>query len=283
MTRSLKKSYKELAIPHFKEIFEVIDKVMKENGTSYYLIGAAAITLEMLRLGTKPLRGTKDIDFAVMVSSTETYEKIMGTLLNNGFKKTEDPWRMKHEATDSLVDIMPFGEIEENHTVNFNNSKAELHVLGFREVLGNPSKIEIDEYIADYPGLHGMVILKLVAWSDKPEIRDNDPYDILRIIEYYFDLNADEIYEEHNDLFDADEFDQKKISARVLGRKAGYILNKSANLKERVLKTLVANIADPDKSKIALNWAVKHDYPIEYSVNLLDELRTGILETIEQD
>lgn len=40
-----------------------------------------------------------------------------------------------------------------------------------------------------------MVILKLIAWRDRPEERDNDLYDILRIIERYFDYNYDEIVE----------------------------------------------------------------------------------------
>lgn len=281
MTNSSKTTYKELAVPHFKEVFEVIDRAMKENGTPYYLISATAIALEMLRLGTKPLRGTKDIDFAVMVSSKEEYEKIRNTLLDYGFQKSEDPWRMKHKKTDTLVDILPFGEIEENRTVNFRDSKAELHILGLKEVLENPSQVEIDEHIADIPCLHGMVILKLIAWSDLPDKRDNDPYDILRIIELYFELYADEIYKVHNDLFDVDGFDQNKISARVLGRKVAQIIHKSETLKERILNIINENIDDPTDSKIALNWAVKQDYPIEYSLGLLGELRKGILETNE--
>jgi predicted nucleotidyltransferase len=62
-----KRSYKELAIPYFKEVFVLIDQAMNENEIPYYLIGVNAISLELLKSGVKPSRGTKDIDFAVMI------------------------------------------------------------------------------------------------------------------------------------------------------------------------------------------------------------------------
>lgn len=80
MTKSLDKTYKELAIPYFKEVFQLIDEVLKEHNVPYYLIGASAIALEMLKLGIKPARGTKDIDFAIMISSIEEYDAILKSL-----------------------------------------------------------------------------------------------------------------------------------------------------------------------------------------------------------
>lgn len=71
----LNQSYKELAIPHFKEVFDIIDEVLNERGIPYYLIGVSAIALEMLKKGIKPARQTKDIDFAIMVSTLEVYEE----------------------------------------------------------------------------------------------------------------------------------------------------------------------------------------------------------------
>ncbi len=58
----------------------------------------------------------------------------------------------------------------------------KLHVLGFREVLKNPQTVRIEEKSLQIPSLEGMAILKLIAWSDRPEFRDNDLYDILKII-----------------------------------------------------------------------------------------------------
>tara|TARA_R110000868_G_scaffold225860_2_gene478155 strand:- start:11 stop:172 length:162 start_codon:yes stop_codon:yes gene_type:complete len=46
-------SYKELAIPYFKEVFEAIDEIMVRHNIPYYLIGVSAIARELLRDGKK--------------------------------------------------------------------------------------------------------------------------------------------------------------------------------------------------------------------------------------
>ena len=85
-------SYKKLAIPYFKEVFEIIDEIMQKHKISYYLIGVNAIALELLKEGIKPSRGTKDIDFAVMISSGEDYKKITKDLEEKNFTKVKAPW-----------------------------------------------------------------------------------------------------------------------------------------------------------------------------------------------
>lgn len=271
-------SYKELAIPYFKEVFEIIDKTMIQHQIPYYLIGVSAIALELLKKGTKPSRGTKDIDFAIMISTLEQYEQLGDTLVKHGFNRVKAPWTFYSDEYNVAIDILPFGEIEEHDTIQFNQRYSDLHVLGFKEVLEESEKVEIEEKIVNIPPLQGMIILKLVAWSDRPEERENDLADILRIIEHYFDHNFDEIVEYHNDTFDEEEFDQLLISAEVLGRKARKILLKSQRLESRILNVLDVNLDNEKESKIAKDWAVKKDWEIEYAVKILRALKKGIME-----
>ncbi|MCD6090088.1 MAG: hypothetical protein J7J72_01180 [Bacteroidales bacterium] len=42
-----KQTYKELAIPNFKEVFDCIDEIMINHKIPYYLIGVSAIALEL--------------------------------------------------------------------------------------------------------------------------------------------------------------------------------------------------------------------------------------------
>lgn len=270
-------SYKELAIPYFKEVFEIIDKAMIQHQIPYYLIGVSAIALELLKKGIKPSRGTKDIDFAIMISTMEQYEQLGNTLVQYGFNRVKAPWTFYSDQYNVAIDILPFGEIEEHDTVQFNKRYSDLHALGFKEVLEEAERVEIDEKIVNIPPLPGMIILKLVAWSDRPEERENDLADILRIIEHYFDHNFDEIVEFHNDTFDEEEFDQLLISAEVLGRKARNILLKSEVLEKRILNVLNANINDEQESKIAKDWASKKGWKIEYALKVLRAFQKGIL------
>lgn len=279
---TLNQTYKELAIPYFKEVFDCIDEVMVKLNIPYYLIGASAIALELLKDGIKPSRGTKDIDFAIMISSKQEFEAIVTELSNYGFSKVEAPWTLYNKNFNVVIDLLPFGEIEEKFTVNFNQRHTDLHVLGFSEVLQNPETVLIEEKSLKIPSLAGMVILKLIAWSDRPEERDNDLYDILRIIEHYFNFNYDEIVEHHNDTFtESNDFDQLKISARVLGRKASNFLNISEAINERILTTLNQNIVDVENSAIAKQWALSKEWDLEYAVQILEELKLGLTEKKE--
>jgi predicted nucleotidyltransferase len=71
--------------------------VLKNRGIPYYLIGVNAIALEMLRKGIKPSCGTKDIDFAIMVSSLDEYHMIVEEFISKGFSRVAKPWRLNHK------------------------------------------------------------------------------------------------------------------------------------------------------------------------------------------
>ncbi len=269
-------TYKELAIPYFKESFDCIDEVMKELQIPYYLIGVSAIALQLLKEGVKPGRGTKDIDFAVMISSMKEYELISSKLEAKGFSKVAAPWTFYSDRFNVAIDVLPFGEVEENYTANFNERYTDLHVLGFREVLEEAVQIHIEEKIANIPPLPGMVILKLIAWSDRPEERENDLSDMLKIIQHYFDLKWDEIVEQHYDTLGEDPFDQLLIAAEVLGRNSRLYLQKSEAISTRVLKVLETNLEEASRSTIAKEWARKLDTDIEYAFTLLNAFYKGI-------
>jgi predicted nucleotidyltransferase len=278
----LNQTYKELAIPYFKEVFNIIDEVLTKRNIPYYLVGVSAIALELLQDGKKPSRGTKDIDFAIMISSLEDFENVVTDLQHFGFNKVKAPWTIYHPKYNIAIDLLPFGEIEENYTINFNERFTDLHVLGFKEVLEEANEIRIEEKIAKIPSLHGMILLKLVAWADRPEERPNDPYDILRIIDYYYLYNLNEILDNHYDILPEDNFDQLKISARVLGRKAALILRKSEKLSVRIFTILNENKMNPVKSFFVRQWVQQKDWTFEYAVEILNEFETGLKENINQ-
>ncbi len=136
-------------------------------------------------------------------------------------------------------------------------------------------QVEIEEKMANIPPLPGMAILKLIAWSDRPEERENDLADILKIIQHYYDLKWDEIVEQHFDLLDKDPFDRLLIAAEVLGRNSRIYLKKSEAIYERVVKVLKNNLKDVSKSAIAKEWAIKLGTDIEYAFGLLNAFQKG--------
>lgn len=280
MSVTLNKTYKELAIPYFKEVFQIIDETLTTLEIPYYLVGVSAVALELLKDGIKPSRGTKDIDFAIMISSLQEFENVVVKLESAGFNKVKAPWTFYHDKYNTAIDLLPFGQIEENDTVNFNERYTDLHVLGFKEVMQHAIPVAIEEKFAQIPPLHGMIVLKLIAWNDRPEDRDNDLKDILLIIKEYFDFNSDEIYDHHFDTFPED-FDKIVVAARVLGRKAAEIVIASDKVKNRVLEVLNNNTVNLENSPIAERWAKENNWTIEYAVSILEQIKLGITENIK--
>jgi len=278
----ISKSYKELGIPHFKEVFDLLDETFKARGIPYYLLGATAVALELLKDGIKPARGTKDIDFAIMISSKSEYEDFTKDLEKKGFIKVTAPWTFRHPEFDIVIDVLPFGEIEENYTANFDQRQTDLHVLGLKEVMSEPTQVHVEEIMINIPTLHGIIILKLIAWSDRPEERENDLGDILLIISKYNMLMWDHILDNHYDLLenlkDDGEKSQRLIASIVLGREAATIIKKSDKVQERVYMVLEDNLSRGFESVIARDWAVKLDEPVSYTLSLLESFFAGIKE-----
>lgn len=281
MMNTSKGSYKGLAIPFFGEVFALIDEVMLEHKTPFYLIGATAISLQLLKEGFKPARGTKDIDFAVMVASFADFDSIMQSLESKGFKRVENPLTLYHPTYKTTIDLLPFGEIEEKDTQGFIEREIDLVILGYAETLEHAEKIKLDEtLVAKVPPLPAMMMLKFISWHDRPEWRSNDLDDLFLIISRYFDVASNEIFEFHGDLLDSEPFDQKLIAARLLGRKIARYLKNNQKLKERVLTILETQINRNENSEIAIAWATKNDHPMDYGLKLLSQIRQGIEETL---
>jgi predicted nucleotidyltransferase len=275
------KSFRALGLPYFREVFSLIDEVMIKHQTPYYLIGATAISLKLMQEGHKPSRGTKDIDFAIMVSSLASYDAIREDLLRRGFNKTSDNLTLYHPEFNTAIDLMPFGEVEEKDKERFIERKIDLVVLGYRETLEHTEKIKVDEQlIVDIPPLPAITMLKLIAWNDRPEIRKDDLEDIYLIITTFFDIATDEIFEQHPDLLEMEPFDQHRIAARLLGRKIGIYLQKSEPVKTRVIQILNRQVNSTADDEIVMKWARSHDLTIENSRQLLTELQKGIEESL---
>lgn len=282
MSNSSNQTYKDLAVPYFNEVFRIVDEILTQLAIPYYLIGVSAIALELLKAGVKPSRGTKDIDFAIMISSMKEFENVVSKLEAKGFRKAKAPWTLYHPEYNAAIDLLPFGQIEEKDTIGFNERYTDLHVLGFKEVLSEAEQIQIEDKIARIPPLHGMIILKLISWSDRPEERDNDLKDIILIIRNYYEFGWDEIVKIHADTFTEDPFDRFKIAARVLGRKAAEILSRSKRLEDRVFEVLRNNSENIGNTRIGEAWAQQNDWTVEYAVQIIKEFMKGILETISK-
>ena len=121
--------------------------------------------------------------------------------------------------------------------------------------------------------LSGIVILKLIAWDDRPEVRGDDIDDIAEIIKNYFHLRDEEIFNHHSDLF-TDEIEIDEIASQFLGREIGTIMSENPKLLERIKGILEKGINE--KNNLADLIASESSETIEYSKSLITHILLGI-------
>lgn len=266
-----------LSFPHFNVVIQKMDIVLKELGIPYYLIGASAMAIHMIEKGYAPSRGTKDIDFAIMISASTDYEIISTKLLEFDFRKTDEEYRFKYSDENVIVDVLPFAHTKQKFTSDFLERYTFLHSMGFEHIFDDAQLKKLDKNTVAIPPIEGIVLLKFIAWNNKPEWRTSDLEDILNIINIYFEFEFDDIVENHNDVFPDGELDQRLVAARVLGRKCKNWIELEQNLKLKIFEILESNLNN-SSSPLVRNWAQKMDTTIVYARALLKDFFIGIKE-----
>jgi predicted nucleotidyltransferase len=243
-------TFKQYSFAHHAKVYAILETVFAEYGITYYLIGANARDVQLYKQGIKPTRGTADIDFAVMIPDFIIYNSIFETLCTKGFRTTKEAYRLVFNETNTVLDLMPYGKIEQEYTVNFTERELSLSVLGFKEVGEHIETVNIKEekYTLPVSPVEGLIILKLISWKDKPALRMKDLEDISFLLQHAWSLYEEEAYSNHLDLFDAN-FDTQIAAARIIGRKMKPIINQNEKLKNKIVNILEKSSAKKDKAE----------------------------------
>jgi len=275
-------SSSDLRIENVKAILVSLDRAFKDLGIEFYIIGALARDIMAIIQKEKPIRATQDIDLAVLVSSDDNYKILKEYLIEkeNFLADRNILYRLIFN-NQIIVDLLPFGGIENNeNTVTLKGGKEiiTMSTFGFKEVHISAAEVTVDEdlklTVTTFPGL---CILKLIAYSDRPDDRARDISDINFIIEKYADINVEYICNEHYDIM-SDNWDEN-LSARVLGRDMGKIMKNDETLMNKILGILNSSIKDNHNSRIALLMISGHDNTLEQKIEVLKNLRDGILDS----
>jgi len=282
---SYKINYEQLRQqPEITEMLSALERGFQKFGIDFYLVGAVARDVWMSGINNiSPRTTTGDIDFGVLINDKGTYEALKEYLIKTeAFHPTKENafvliWKDKTE-----VDLMPFGAIEdEDGKVTIEGTGyTTIHMPGFTEVYeeGLP-ELELEgRHRFKFCTLPGIVILKLLAWDDRPEVRRDDIKDISDILNHFFNMYDNEIWENHHDLFGENDADLKHIAARVMGREMSKIAKRNIKLFARIEGILNANTDDMPNSKMAAIMIEYFENTVEDNVLLLQQLKQGFTE-----
>lgn len=231
----------------------------------------------------KRSRATKDVDFAILIGSQQDYDTVKNYLAENkSFVSIKNNSFVMRSPTGIEVDILPFGGIEIDQEVQLTGTGlTSIKVNGFLEVYqsGTAEMKMATGHSFKVATLPAIVLLKLIAYDDRPEMRFKDARDIANIIRHYFDLQADLIYEQHSDIFDGMEMSEEEISALVIGREVQRITIENEKLFERLSRIITREIAQQANSAFIRNMVQETGTTVEAMVGLMKRLLAGLTTT----
>lgn len=264
-----------------KPVFDALEEAFNSVSIDFYLIGAIARDIWYAK-GNAVSTGTRDVDFAVFIANQEDYNLLKTYLVkqkNFIVSKTNEFVFISPQGL--VVDILPFGEIEIDDSVHITvEGVTSIRVNGFKEVFeSGTERLELETgHAFEVATLPSIVLLKLISYDDRPEQRLKDPGDIASIIQNYFDLQSDNIYKNHTDLFDNADFTLQKAGARIIGREIKTIIELNTVLKLRITDILISHINHADDSIFIRNMQTGDNFVLSVAVDWLNEMLKGITE-----
>lgn len=284
MKNNYQVSLTELRHERFSPVFEAVEQTCAAIGISFYLVGAVARDIWLMGIHKIPSgRITRDLDLALLIPHKDDYWKLREILLQTGqFTEVRNaPVTLLYQGAITL-DLIPFGDLEvADGLVVLHRSEgvANIQVNGFTEVFDGATEwVDIDDnYQFRVCTLPGMVVLKLIAFDDRPEHRLKDLEDIAFILINYVDIVGDELYDEQFDLLETDRT-LPLISARILGRHLRPLLARSEPLHRRIVTILDGQILIGEDSPLARSFRVQGGpmATTEGALQQIHELRQGI-------
>jgi len=235
MTNTLLRSQKKIP-DHIVEILRDVFGASAKLGIKAFVIGATARDLIFeYAYGADIRRKTEDVDFAISVRSWAEYQNLKSELIGGGRFRNDKNQELRlwwKGGSDRMrVDLVPYGGLESGEAnIQFPpHGDFAMSTLGFRETSDNLLVLQLtEEFAAEVASLPGLVLLKFVAYHDRPAERRRDVQDIWFIAQNYMKAgNEDRLYGENSgdhDLLTEGDFDYRTVGARLLGRDLAPLL-----------------------------------------------------------
>ncbi len=271
---------KQINLTQLKGVLDVLQQVFMELDVDFYMIGAIAREY-WYKQGNKKIPQTKDVDFAVFVASREIYEAVRERLKDHQFATARENAFVMISPEGIQVDLLPFGAISLDDGVTITGEgMTSIRINGFAEVY----QAGIVEAKTDTghkfktATLPAIVLLKLIAYDDRPEKRQKDARDIASIIQHFFDLQSNLIYEHHQDLFASDQPERalEVIAAIVIGREIAKICLMNHTLKDRVWNIISTHIDKGYSNAFIQQMVSSTNIPADTMRDWLQGLKYGL-------
>lgn len=274
--------YEAFESPYLKNIISDVQKASAQLGIDFFGVGALARNVWYVS-NDKESRGTKDVDFGVYVPNSKVYSQLKKLLIKDfAYTVVSTNAFCLMSPYGIPLDLLPFGEIEENDKVIIEGTGlVDINLDGFKDTYRHGLiTTEIEEDTLKVCSIPSVVLLKLIAFDDRPEKRHNDPLDIDSILKHYPDIETTKIWSEYNFLYD-DEIPHEEVGIKVLGYELSKLILENKALTDRVLSIL--DMAIKEESPLAQRMIQDAEIEtVEQKIQNLKIMKEGIEEGLSK-
>ncbi len=267
--------------PSWVALLRLLDSILRERQIRYLLAGGNAREILLVHVhGCQPGRVTTDLDFGVIVSDWAQFQALKDALNATGHFEAvpSAAQRMIYSAPGPrvAVDIVPFGGVARpDGTLAWPpDGSTVMHVLGFEQAASCALTLAIDEdLMVPIASAEGLVMLKFVAWADNGPARDGkDAVDLFTVLRDYGEvLGLDALYDDHAQVMEAHEFDDRRAAAEVLGERV------ARQLDPRMRELIRAQLEPAAREKLLVNMVHgQHAIDLDRADQLLAAFEKGL-------
>jgi predicted nucleotidyltransferase len=278
-------TYKQLQqLPYISEMHTALEKGLTKYNIDFYLVGKSNVANNIWTTAINYIpsdRVTPHIEFTFFINDKNRYADLREYLIYaEGFTSYKSNGFSLMWKNTIQVDLIPFAEIEAKPskvTVGLTSLK-----LDFKEIYDSvhgclEAKLE-EKKGFKFCTLPGIVLQKLIVFQEYPKVRRDVIKDISKILEHFFDIYAQQIYEKHNDLFDNHDINLQSIAGRVIGRDMRKITELNEDLFFKIKNLLKKNTVDIHSSDIAKIMSEFFKNTTEQNLEILEQMKIGYLE-----
>ena len=159
----------------------MVSAVLSDEGLPFVIVGARA---PWILVAGQTWRVTRDIDAVVRAPTWEAFERLAERLKALGFARAEAHHFVSPQGAE--VDLVPYGEgVITDDTIMWPNGMV-MSALGLEEAFAAAVEREIaPELRVRVVTAPALVILKIIAYQDRPHERGKDLADLVDAFERY--------------------------------------------------------------------------------------------------
>ncbi len=167
-------------------VLEAIRLLIQVVGSDRLVIVGAMVPMVLIDFhqGLGGGRVTRDVDAVVLAASWEEFRAIKARLIALGFRQGTPQHRLQYDTAE--IDLIPYSKaLAPAGRLEWPGEDRVMTTLGFEEAFECARLNDIGGISVPMVSVAGSVLLKLVAYNDRPRERARDLVDVVHCFNHY--------------------------------------------------------------------------------------------------